>query len=128
MTFVPILNCATVAGIKHDWTDKDLRSIFELFGRFVACYIHRRVDESGRNTSWATVTMGDQAAARRALKAQVVQHKLIVTPFDIAKAKVDEFGFSVIGWNRGERLFREQNIMLENYAETDVASIDIWRE
>ena len=46
-----------------------LRAIFEEFGSFSDAMVRHRVDETtGRNTSWALVTMGDVESAQRALE------------------------------------------------------------
>lgn len=47
-----------------------LRLIFEEFGEFGDAVVRHRVDKgSGKNTSWALVTMGDAESAQRALDA-----------------------------------------------------------
>jgi hypothetical protein len=67
-----------------------LGKIFSAFGVFVQATVRHRIDAgTGENTSWALVTMGDTAAADRALGAPVVMagsHPLMLTAFSRKQA------------------------------------------
>lgn len=72
-----------------------LRMIFEAYGTFRDAVIRHRVDEeTGKNTSWALVTMCDVESAQRVLEAAAIGGvlrpdgvKLQVNPFSSAAAK-----------------------------------------
>ena len=69
-----------------------LRKIFERFGYFQNAMIRHRV-QNGKNTSWALVTMADEAAVERALAAHAKQpvmagrQELVLTRFSKAQGE-----------------------------------------
>ena len=65
-----------VRGINGDFeTEEGLRQAFSAYGKFSSALVRQRTDEVGNNTSWALVTMGDEASADRALAATVKNGK-----------------------------------------------------
>ena len=69
-----------------------LRKIFERFGYFQNAMVRHRVQD-GKNTSWALVTMADEAAVERALAAHAKQpvmagrQELVLTRFSKAQGE-----------------------------------------
>ena len=69
-----------------------LRKIFERFGYFQNAMVRHRV-QNGKNTSWALVTMADEAAVERALAAHAKQpvmagrQELVLTRFSKAQGE-----------------------------------------
>jgi hypothetical protein len=70
--------------------------VFGQFGKFVHATVRHREDpETGRNTSWALVTMGSVGAAELALEAtpiQVGEHTITITRYDVAQAAQSKGG------------------------------------
>eukprot|EP01047_Picozoa_sp_COSAG01_P061304 COSAG01_NODE_7638_length_3118_cov_5.037430_2_plen_175_part_00 len=127
---VGMFACTLHIGGIGDMDSRALRRIFEPYGHYVTSIIRRRVDELGRDTSWAIVTMGGQRAAERALQARAFGRKLVIRPFDVTLASSGDglLAHSLATWNKGKLMFEEQALMLQRYGRAQIESVDVMRE